>query len=92
MKISSTSIAIVNGECQRMGAISMAEDELDATNRDPTPDQVLGDSWFSSVDLVENMSKQCVEDQPQPLAQTIFSKQHARNLASGFSPLTLNCF
>jgi len=35
----------------------MNDDDLEATNMNPTPDLVIGDSWFSSVDLCENMTK-----------------------------------
>jgi hypothetical protein len=57
MKTASTSIDIVNGACQRKDVLSMTEDDLDATNRNPSKDTVCGDSWFSSVDLVEKMSE-----------------------------------
>ena len=57
MKTAATSIDIVEDACQRMERISMTDDDLDATNMNPSPDIVIGDSWFSSMDLVENMKE-----------------------------------
>jgi len=57
MKTASMSIDIVTGACQRKERIHMNDDNLEATNMNPTPDLVLGDPWFSSVDLCEHMTK-----------------------------------
>ena len=57
MKTSSTSIDIVQGACQRMEHIQMTDEDLEATNMEPTPAIVLGNSWFSSMDLCEHMSE-----------------------------------
>jgi len=57
MKTASMSIYIVTGACQRMERIHMNNNDLEATNMNPTPDLVLGDSWFSSVDICKHMTK-----------------------------------
>lgn len=56
MKTASTSIDIVKGANNRISRIDMTEKELDATNLNATPELFLGDSWFSSVDLCENIA------------------------------------
>jgi len=60
MKTASMSIDIVTGACQRKEHIHMNDDDLEATNMNPTPDLVLGNSWFSSVDLCEHMTKKYI--------------------------------
>ena len=57
MKTAATSIDIVEDACQRIERISMTEDDLDATHMNPSPDIMIGDSWFSSMDFVENMKE-----------------------------------
>ena len=56
MKTASTSIDIVEGANNRINRIEMTEKELDATNKNATRELILGDSWFSSVDLVEHIA------------------------------------
>ena len=57
MKTAATSIDIVEDSCQRAERITMTDDDLDATNLNPSPDTVIGDSWFSSMDCVQNMKE-----------------------------------
>jgi len=57
MKTLSTSIAIVRGACQRIQTIDTTDADLESTNLHPTPDLVLGNSCFSSIDLCEHMTE-----------------------------------
>jgi len=55
MKTASTSIDISNSANQRKSIRNMTQDEIALINNSPTSDIVLGDSWFSSLNLCEHI-------------------------------------
>ena len=54
MKTASTTLDIIRGADARKPRAEMTPHELEDTNENPTADRNIADSWFGSVDLVEN--------------------------------------